>query len=81
MSQLVLDDQLDVVKLLPRLRNWVTAVRLQSLRPGEHILDDRVPEILLTCHEPTFVTIDADFWKPQLCHERYCIAVIGVDDR
>ena len=81
MSQIVLDDQLDVVKVLPRLRRWVTAVRLQQLRPGQHILDDRVPEILRTCHQPTFVTIDADFWEPALCHPGYCIVYVELDFR
>lgn len=46
---------------------------MQELRPGEHILDDRVPEILRTLRHPTFVTIDQDFWKRDLCHPRYCI--------
>jgi hypothetical protein len=45
MSQLVLDDQLDVVEVLPPLLKWITATRLQDLRPGELVLDDRVPEI------------------------------------
>ena len=81
MSQLVLDDQLDVLKVLPGLGRGLSATRLQALRPGEHILDDRVPEILLTCHEPTFVTIDSDFWKRQLCHPGYCIVFVEVDFR
>lgn len=81
MRQLVLDDQLDVVKVLRALRRRTTAIRLQELRPGEHILDDRVPEILLTCHEPTFITIDSDFFKPRLCHSRYCIVYVDVDFR
>ncbi|HYV39884.1 MAG TPA: hypothetical protein VE988_29625 [Gemmataceae bacterium] len=73
MSQLVLDDQLDVQVILPALEPWITAVRLQSLRPGEHVLDDRVPEILRTMKTPTFVTIDHGFWNRRLCHAGYCI--------
>ena len=73
MSQLVLDDQLDVQIILPSLENWITAVRLQDLRPGEHILDDRVPEILQTLKTPTFVTIDHGFWNRRLSHPGYCI--------
>jgi hypothetical protein len=61
MSQLVLDDQLDVQVVVPALEGWITAVRLQNLRPLEHILDDRVPEILRTLKTPTFVTIDHGF--------------------
>ena len=33
MSQLVLDDQLDVQIILPGLETWITAVRLQDRRP------------------------------------------------
>ena len=33
MSQLVLDDQLDVQIILPGLETWITAVRLQDLCP------------------------------------------------
>jgi hypothetical protein len=73
MSQLVLDDQLDVQIILPRLEVWTSAVRLQDLRPGEHVLDDRVPEILQTLKKPTFVTIDHGFWHRRLCHPGYCI--------
>ena len=73
MSQLVLDDQLDVQVLLPELDSWITSVRLQSLRPGEQILDERVPEILCTLKKPTFITIDHGFWNRRLCHEKYCI--------
>jgi hypothetical protein len=75
MSQLVLDDQLDVQKIIPRLERWITSVRLQDLRPGERILDDRVPELLLSLKQPTFVTIDRGFWNRKLCHAGYCILV------
>jgi hypothetical protein len=73
MSQLVLDDQLDVQEILPALKRWITAIRLQELRPGEHILDDRVPEILQSLNKATFLTIDHGFWDRRLCHPDYCI--------
>jgi hypothetical protein len=73
MSQLVLDDQLDLEDVLPGLESWITSVRLQSLRPREQILDNRIPEILLTLKQPTFVTIDHGFWNRLYCHPEYCI--------
>jgi hypothetical protein len=79
MSLLVLDDQLDLQKILPPLAGWLTTVRLQDLRPGEHILDDRVPQLLLTLNRPTFVTIDRGFWKRRLCHPAYCILYFALD--
>lgn len=81
MSRFILDDQLDVVAVLPRLRRWLSCMRLQELRPGQHILDDRVPEILLSCRFPTFVTIDAGFWKRSLCYSGYCIVFVDLDYR
>jgi hypothetical protein len=78
MSQLVLDDQLDVQVIVPALEGWITAVRLQNLRPTEHILDDRVPEILRTLKTPTFVTIDHGFWSRRLCHPGYCILYLNL---
>jgi hypothetical protein len=73
MSQLVLDDQLDVSEVLPPLRKWITAVRLHDLRPHQVVRDERVPSLLLTLSKPTFVTIDSGFWKRRLCHEGYCL--------
>jgi hypothetical protein len=73
MSQIVLDEQLDAQIILAALEPWITTIFLPSLRPGQQILDDRVPELLCTLKTPTFVTIDKDFWKRRLCHRGYCI--------
>lgn len=80
MSQLILDDQLDVTEILPSIRRWITARRLQDLRPGELIRDDRIPEILLTLKSPTFLTIDHGFWDARLCHPKYCILYFALRD-
>jgi hypothetical protein len=73
MSQLILDDQLDISEVFFPIRKWITARRLQELRPGELIRDERVPEILRTLKSPTFITIDHGFWNARLCHPDYCI--------
>lgn len=78
MSQLVLDDQLDLQRIVPALEGWITSVRLQNLRPAEQILDERVPELLLTLNRPTFVTIDRGFWNRKLSHAGYCILVFAL---
>jgi hypothetical protein len=80
MSQLILDDQLDVEVVLPPLRKWITVECLHELRSGEHILDDRIPEIFRTLKQPTFVTIDQDFWHPLWCHPAYCILYFALRD-
>ena len=80
MSQLIRDDQLDVSEILPAIRKWITARRLQDLRPAELIRDERVPEILRTLRSPTFLTIDSGFWNARLCHPGYCILYFALRD-
>jgi hypothetical protein len=73
MTQIVLDDQLDVHAVLHPIQQWTTAHLLRELRPGEHVLDERVPELLQRLKQPTFITIDHGFWDRRLCHPRYGI--------
>jgi hypothetical protein len=80
MSQLILDEQIDLRVVLPPLRTWITATPINELRPGEIIRDERVPAILQTLKQPTFVTIDHDFWDRELCHPGYSILFFDVDD-
>jgi hypothetical protein len=80
MSQLILDDQLKASQVLEPLRKWITVQRLRDLRPHQQILDDRVPQILWTLKQPTFVTIDHGFWKRTLCHPNYAILVFALRD-
>lgn len=73
MSLFFLDEQLAKAKVLAQLPRSLRAQRLKDLRPGEQLLDDRVPEILLRLRTPTFLTIDWDFWDRRFCHPGYCI--------
>jgi hypothetical protein len=81
MSQLVLDEQPNVQELVRGFEGWITWVRLQAIRPREQVLDERVPELLLTLNRPTFVTIDGDFWNRKLCHRHYCILFFALATR
>jgi hypothetical protein len=77
---LILDDQLSASEvLLPLRRRWM-AVRLQTLRPAELILDERIPEILRAQREPTFLTIDQGFWNRTLADRRYCVLYFALRD-
>lgn len=80
MSQLVLDDQLQLLKVVEPIRKWAKCLRLSDLRPGERILDERVPEVLRGLNKPTFITIDQDFWAPHNCHPSYCILHFALRD-
>ena len=82
MSQVILDDQLAASVVLRPLQRWVTTRRLRDLRPNELIYDERVPEILSSLGQPTFVTIDHGFWNRRLRNEHYCILFFALrDDR
>src|SRR5262249_36990174 len=80
MSQLILDAHVNALYVLPVLRRWITVQRLQEIRPGEIVLDERVPEIPSTLKQPTFVTIDKDFDDPGWCHPNYCILYFALRD-
>ena len=73
MTQIVLDDQINVVRVLAVIQKWAKALALRDARPGEVIKDERAPQILRALNRPTFVTIDADFWNRRWLDRRYCI--------
>ncbi len=73
MSQILLDEQIDPEVVLLPIRSWITAQFLRDLRPGERILDHRVPTLLRTLRQPTFVTIDQDFWDRRWRSPHFCI--------
>jgi len=77
-SQFILDDQLDVATVLQPLQEWTTAQRIRELRPGQRVLDERIPAILLTLRQPTFLTIDRDFWHSSWCHPAYCLVYFAL---
>ena len=64
-----------------QLRRWRIPVRVIT----EHFAhkgakdSDLVP-ILHRLAYPTFFTHDWDFWTPDLCHPRYCIVHLAVED-
>jgi len=80
MSLFLLDDQLDVHLVRRPIQRWAKVQLLRELRPAEHVLDDRVPALLQTLHQPTFLTIDADFWNKRWCHTGYAILYFALRD-
>jgi hypothetical protein len=73
MSQIVLDEHLGRTEVLAPLRRWITAVKIEDLAPEETLKDDRILQILRRQQQPTFVTLDADFFHKRLCDRRYCL--------
>ena len=71
MSQIIVDEQLHVQRVLLPIQRWATARRITSLRPGTVIKDDVIPDLLAQEKQPTFVTMNIkDFWKHTLRDKR-----------
>ena len=73
MSQIVLDEHLGRTEVLTPLQRWMTTVKIEDLAPAETLKDDRILQILRQQRQPTFVTLDADFFHKRLCDRRYCL--------
>jgi len=66
MSQIVLDEHLGHSEVLEPLRQWISAAKIEDLVPDEMLKDDRILQILGSQKQPTFVTLDADFFRMRL---------------
>lgn len=74
----MLDDQLSSSFVYTPLARWATVQFLREIRPREVVKDERVPEILWTQRQPTFVTIDDWFWDRSRRDPRYCIVYVAL---
>src|SRR5438132_7859876 len=73
MSQIILDEQLSILSVVRPIQKWIKAEQVHKLWPDQRILDHRIPTILRTLKQPTFVTIDGHFWRRSWCNPKYCI--------
>lgn len=80
MPPFILDDQLAAPVIVPALARWTRVQRLRDLRPHEVIKDDRVPMLLRSLRQPTFVTIDVGFWNRRYCDRRYGVIFFPLRD-
>jgi hypothetical protein len=81
MSQIIFDEQLNWRLVLAPVRRWITAQKIEDMRPSEIIKDDRVLQILRGLKQPTFVTIDAGFYDKRNRDRRYCILYFALTTR
>ena len=64
-----------------RLRNKRISVAQIGLDIGRQgMQDDDIVPLLLQLRRPTFATCDSDFYRRELCHERYCLMYLDVDE-
>jgi hypothetical protein len=63
------------------LRSWRIRIRRIGIDQGRLGMKD--PDIIPLLHSldrPTFFTRDAGFWKPRLCHPRFCLVYLDILD-
>jgi hypothetical protein len=61
------------------LGRWKIAARQIGVEVGSKgMTDGEIIPLLQTCHRPTFFTRDADFYRRELCHQRYCLVWLNV---
>lgn len=62
------------------LHGWRIAVRQIGQEVGrDGMQDEEIIPLLHQLSRPTFFTLDADFFHPTLCHARYCLVFLDVD--
>jgi len=62
------------------LKSWRISVRHIGYDVGRKgIKDSEIIPLLLSLRHPTFFTLDLGFYERHLCHERYCLACIDVN--
>lgn len=67
-------------RVLEPLIAWITAPKMEDLRPNEIIKDDCIPFLLRELKQPTFVTINVGFWNKNLVDPNYCILYFSLQD-
>jgi hypothetical protein len=75
----VLDENI-VVTQSELLRSWKIHFRRLGDEVGRMGMKDRdeIIPLLHSLRRPTFFTRDRDFYKPDLCHSRYCLGFLDV---
>ena len=63
------------------LRSWRISVQQVGVDVGySGMKDDAIIPLLHHLRQPTFFSLDPDFYKRVLCHKNYCIAYLSVVD-
>jgi hypothetical protein len=62
------------------LESWRISIKQVGVNFGHSGLKDReIISLLQQNRRPTFFTRDNDFFKPQLCHARYCLVYLDIE--
>jgi hypothetical protein len=64
--------------LLDRMRVAVRQIAVDLGHQGMN--DDELIPLLHQLPRPTFFTLDIDFYKRRLCHQKYCLVYLDIKD-
>jgi hypothetical protein len=74
----VLDENISIVQR-NRLKGWRISVRHIGYDVGRKgMKDDEVIPFLRSLSRPTFLTLDWDYYRRNLCHARFCLVYLDV---
>lgn len=74
----VLDENI-IASQRTQLRRWRIPFRQVGYElASQGTADAHIIPLLLRLKQPTFFTRDFDFFKPRLCHPRYCVVWLNV---
>ena len=63
------------------LKSWRFSVRHIGYDIGRKgMQDDEIIPLLRSLRQPTFFTLDFGFYERQLCHQRYCVVWMDIDE-
>lgn len=62
------------------LESWRVSIKQVGISVGySGMKDGEIISLLHQVRRPTFFTRDDGFFKPQLCHQRYCLVYLDVE--
>lgn len=61
------------------LLSWRFSLKQVGFEIGrEGMKDDEIIPLLHQLSQPTFFTLDSDFYHPKFCHKKYCLIFLNV---
>lgn len=74
----VLDENISIIQQR-LIKDWRIPIRHVGYAIGRKgMQDESIIPFLLTLPNPTFFTLDWDFYRRNLCHARYCLVYLNV---
>lgn len=79
---MIILDEMILQSQRQKLCDWKISVTQIGVDFGESGMDDvnQILPLLHKSHKSTFFTMDRGFYHSKLCHPKYCIVVLRIDE-